>query len=290
MRAKLTRTGLAALLLASSVMLAGGGTRAEAAPSAGWNEWSCQPSAAHPNPVVLLHGFGGNEDAWDYMAPYLVNAGFCVFSLTYGEASPLLLFPNGGVKALHDSALEIAAFIDEVQAATGAAKVDVVGHSEGGLHALYIPKVLGRASDVGRSMTLATDVHGYGPVQTTELLDLLGLRQLAAAITAGLGCPGCTDALPGSAFRRALAEGPVAQPGVSYTLIFTRFDELALAFAPLGDPFLREPGVRNLYVQDRCPLDLVGHGNMPFSRSVVSLVANALDPAQPVRCGLGLPL
>lgn len=289
MKATLVRTGLAALLLASSVVLAGG-TTADAAPTAGWNDWSCQPSAAHPNPVVLLHGFGSNEDAWVRTAPYLVDAGFCVFSLTYGEASPLLLFPNGGVKALHDSALEIAAFVDEVQAATSAAKVDLVGHSEGGLHALYVPKVLGRAGDVGRAVTLATDVHGYGPVQTTALLDLLGLRQLAAAIAGGLDCPGCTDALPGSAFRRALAEGPIAQPGVSYTLIFTRFDELALAFAPLGDPFLREPGVRNLYVQDRCPLDLVGHGNMPFSRSVVSLVANALDPAQPVRCGLGLPL
>jgi triacylglycerol esterase/lipase EstA (alpha/beta hydrolase family) len=290
MKAKLLRIGLAVPLLATSLLLSGS-PPAAAAPSAGWNDWSCQPSSAHPNPVVLLHGFGGNDEvSWNYMAPYLVNSGFCVFSLTYGETAPLLLIPTGGTGPLHESSVEIAAFVDQVQAATGAAEVDLVGHSEGGLHALYIPKVLGRAADVGRVITLATDVHGYGPVQTTELLNLIGLRELAEAVAAGFDCRGCTDALPGSAYRQALADGPVAQPGVAYTLIFTRFDELALAFAPLGSPFLREPGVRNLYVQDHCPLDLVNHGFMPSSRSVASLVANTLDPAQPVRCSLVLPL
>ncbi len=133
-------------------------------------------------------------------------------------------------------------------------------------------------------------MHGFAPVQTTELLALLGLRDLVDALARGFACPGCSDILPGSEYRRILAAGPVAQPGIGYTLIFTRFDGAALAFAPLGAPFLREPGVRNLYVQDRCPLDLVGHVMLPSSRSVASLVANALDPRQPVRCGLSLPL
>jgi triacylglycerol esterase/lipase EstA (alpha/beta hydrolase family) len=288
---KADRIGVAlATLLLTTAITVGVSPPAEAAPSAGWNDWSCQPSSAHPEPVVLLHGLGGNEDAWARMAPSLVDDGFCVFSLVYGEASPLLLFPNGGVRPMAESSEEIAGFVDDVLVATGAAQVDLVGHSEGGLHALYIPKVLGRAAVVDQVITMGTDLHGYGPIQTTELLNLLGLRQLAEAIAGGLDCQGCTDVLPGSDYRLTLADGPVAQPGVGYTLLFTRFDEFALAFAPLGFPFLREPGVRNFYVQDRCPLDLVGHGTLPYSRSVITLVANTLDPSIPVRCGLGIPI
>jgi pimeloyl-ACP methyl ester carboxylesterase len=274
---------LGSLVLATSSVAA-------AAPSAAWNDWSCRPSAAHPDPVVLLHGLGASDDDFQSLAPYLVEAGFCVFSLTYGVGAQPALFDMGGVAPMRASAEEIAHFVDQVRSVTGAAKVDLVGHSEGGLHALFIPKLLGRAGQLGKVVTMGTDVHGFGPVQTTELLALLGLRELTDAILRGFECPGCSDILPGSEYRRALAEGPVAQPGIGYTLIFTRFDEAALAFAPLGAPFLREPGVRNLYVQDRCPLDLVGHAMLPFSRSVASLVANALDSRQPVRCGLSLPL
>jgi triacylglycerol esterase/lipase EstA (alpha/beta hydrolase family) len=286
---KQLRIALSTGLLAASLVLTTARVTA-AAPSAGWNDWSCKPSSAHSNPVVLLHGLGASEDDWSELAPYLVGAGFCVFTLTYGQVSESGLFETGGVGPMHESAQEIARFADQVRAATGAAKVDLVGHSEGGLHALYIPKVLGRTREIGKVVTMGTDANGFGPVQTTELLTVLGLRELTEAVIEGFDCQGCTDILPGSEFRLALTDGRVSQPGIAYTLIFTRLDEAALAFAPLGRPFLMEPGVRNLFVQDRCALDLVGHAMLPFSRSVASMVANALDPRQPIRCGLSLPL
>lgn len=53
----------------------------------GANHWDCKPSTAHPNPVILLNGFGG-ENAFTYigLAPSLKAAGFCVFSLDWGAA------------------------------------------------------------------------------------------------------------------------------------------------------------------------------------------------------------
>ncbi|HWH45242.1 MAG TPA: hypothetical protein VNT32_10960 [Thermoleophilaceae bacterium] len=46
----------------------------------------CEPSVAHPLPVVLVHGLGANQSQnWSYISPRLAAEGYCVFSLTYGR-------------------------------------------------------------------------------------------------------------------------------------------------------------------------------------------------------------
>ena len=92
---------LCRLILASTAclafMLAGQAAgRAAAVPGSGFNDWSCRPSAAHPEPVVLLHGLGGNGPGnFSALGPYLASAGFCVYAPTYGEAIPGV--PVGGI-------------------------------------------------------------------------------------------------------------------------------------------------------------------------------------------------
>ena len=52
----------------------------------GANNWSCRPSAAHPRPIVLVHGtFADMSDSWQALSPLLVNNGYCVFALNYGS-------------------------------------------------------------------------------------------------------------------------------------------------------------------------------------------------------------
>lgn len=273
------RTFLATLalsLLASTTLTAT--AAADTPPRSGWNDWSCRPSAAHPEPVVLVHGLGGNS--WDNfltLAPTLRSAGYCVYSQTYGKTvlGPLA----GGLAPMADSAVEVGAFVDRVRAATGSAKVDIVGHSEGTTVPAYYIKYLGGAAKVDDFVGFGSNFRG-----TT----LNGLASLAAALKlqgllTGVGCGACTDYLPGSAFLAKLNDGPVAVPGPTYTTIVTRYDRVV---TPYTSGLLTGENVTNIVLQDVCRLDSAGHLGLAIDPNVAQLVLNRLDPehSKPFRC------
>jgi pimeloyl-ACP methyl ester carboxylesterase len=282
----------AAGLLAVVLLTAGAATApasaAAAAPTSGFDNWACKPSAAHPNPLVLLHGLGGNGPGnYSFLGPYLAARGYCAFTLTYGQATSAI--PVGGTVSIVRSSAEIEAFVDRVRTATGAAKVDLVGHSEGGFQSLYGPKVRGYAAKVGKVVALAPPTHGTTFAGLVSVGDYLGLRPLVDQVLRDFGCPACDELIVGGAPVAQLIAGPIAQPGVRYTVIASRLDALV---TPHETSFIRESGVKNQFVQDVCPLDPVGHVGLAFDPTVAQLVANALDPARarPVLCGFGPPV
>ena len=77
----------------------------------GANDWHCQPSKAHPEPVVLVHGLFGNQATnWQTYAPLLKNNGYCVYALTYGQSSAAPApFTNtfGGLTKIEQSAKQL---------------------------------------------------------------------------------------------------------------------------------------------------------------------------------------
>src|SRR3984885_12425279 len=256
----------------------GGAAHAATAPSSGFNDWSCRPSAAHPQPVVLLHGLGGNGPGnFSTLGPYLASAGYCVYAPTYGEAIPSL--PGGGITPIPQAATEIGTFIGRVLAATGAAKADLVGHSEGGFQALYGPKfVPGEAASVARVVALAPPTRGTTLAGLVTAGDDLGASPVADAVIAA-GCPACSALTAGSSLVTSLNTGAVTQQGIAYTIIASTRDELV---TPYGTEFVNEQGVDNETVQHFCPLDPVGHVGLAFDPDVAQLVRDALDPAGPV--------
>jgi pimeloyl-ACP methyl ester carboxylesterase len=274
----LSRFILAGTACLTAVLATQATGRAATAPSSGFNDWSCRPSAAHPNPVVLLHGLGGNGPGnFSALGPYLASAGFCAYAPTYGEALPGV--PVGGITPIPQSATEISAFIGQVLAATGAAQVDLVGHSEGAFQALYGPKfVPGEAASIARVVALAPPTHGTTFDGLVTIGNDLGVSPLTDAIIAA-GCPACSELTTGSSLVNSLDTGPVARPGIAYTIIASTHDELV---TPYGTEFVKEPGVVNETVQDLCPLDPVGHIGLAYDTDVAQLVRNALDPANPV--------
>lgn len=261
-----------ALTLAATFALS---ASAQAATSGGNNDPSCRPSAAHPYPVVFLHGLGATyyEDL-NYLQANVAAQGYCTFSATYGAYPG---FPYvGGLRPVADSAAQIKSFIERVLAETGAAKVDIVGHSEGGFQSLYVTKTQGIAGQVDKVVAIAPPSHGTSFGGLYGLATAFGQTALVQQALRTFGCPACADLVDGGSAVTTLDTGPIAQPGVSYTIITSRYDELV---TPTATAFVNEPGVVNEYVQDTCPFDPVGHIGEAYDLNVWHLVENALDPA-----------
>ncbi|AYV26982.1 alpha/beta fold hydrolase [Streptomyces sp. CJ_13] len=267
---------LAVLSLAAALVVPTGAAHAASAPSSGWNNWSCKPSAAHPRPVVLVHGTLGNSvDNWLGFAPYLVHRGYCVYSLDYGQLPGVPLFH--GLGPIDKSAGQLGVFVDKVLASTGAAKTDIVGHSQGGMMPNYYLKFLGGGPKVNALIGFAPDNHGTTLSGLTQLLPYFpGAEDLISAST-----PGLADQIAGSAFVTKLNAGGDTVPGVKYTVIATRYDEVV---TPYRSAFLSGSNVHNVVLQDLCALDLSEHVTIALTDRIAWHEAlNALDPAHAER-------
>ena len=115
------------------------------------------PTAPHPTPVVLIHGFLGDPTNFLLLRGYLATLGvpnFATFSypprLDYQRLAP-----------------QLAQAIDLVRLETGAAEVDVVGHSLGGLVARYLVEMRGTGA-VRRLVTLGAPYFA-SPLPRNEL-------------------------------------------------------------------------------------------------------------------------
>ncbi|MFH8491734.1 esterase/lipase family protein [Streptomyces longisporoflavus] len=270
--AALLMTGALTLTPAATASAAPEASAASAASAGGWNDYGCKPSAAHPRPVVLVHGtFGNSVDNWLVLAPYLVRRGYCVYSLDYGQLPGVPFF--NGLGPIDKSAEQLDGFVDKVLASTGAAEADLVGHSQGGMMPRYYLKFLGGAEKVNALVGLAPDNHGTTLLGLTRLLPYFpGIGDLLTTNT-----PGLADQVAGSPFLTKLNEGGDTVPGVRYTVIATKYDEVV---TPYRTQFLNGPGVRNVLVQDLCPVDVSEHVAIGIlDRVAHHEVANALDPA-----------
>jgi triacylglycerol esterase/lipase EstA (alpha/beta hydrolase family) len=232
----------------------------------GANDFSCRPTAEHPEPIVLVHGtFEGAADNWAVVSPQLKAAGYCVFALDYGDRA------TGDIAT---SAAQLERFVDAVLAATGARKVSLVGHSQGGMMPRYYIKFLGGANVVDDLVGLAPSNHG-----TTNP---------GAFVTGATVCEACAQQMAGSAFLQQLNAGDETPGRVSYTVIETRYDEVV---TPYTSAFLAGgANTANILLQDACPAEVIDHHEIPNSALALRWTMQALgrpgpaDPQTPPPC------
>lgn len=257
----------------------------------GANDWSCRPSAERPNPVVLLPGTFANLGAnFVTLSPRLKNNGFCVFALNYGHTDSSF-GRVGGLAPVTSSAAQLDEFVDEVRAATGAAKVDVVGHSQGGNVPLWWMIKMGGAAEVAHYVGWGPSSHGTTLNGLSTLLDTLNLAGFATGLADAGQFPGVLDQRTTSDYTKELwSAGPTVPSGPNYTVITSRHD---VVVTPPSSQALDGQDVNNILLQDRCPTDVTGHVGHAFDDPTMQLTLNALTdgPAdfQPSCTGFGPP-
>jgi triacylglycerol esterase/lipase EstA (alpha/beta hydrolase family) len=257
--------------LAAAATVSRIGAALTAAP--GIDDFESRPSEAHPRPVVLVHGtFGDAAGTWLVAAPMFAAAGYSVFRLDYGmqPGVPLL----HGIASIEESAKQLAAFVDKVLAATGADKVDIVGHSQGGMMPRYYLKFLGGAAKVNQLIALAPSNHGT----TVGGMTALAQEFPGAPELMNVACPAAAQQIAGSDFLIELNEGGDTVPGVRYTVIATKYD---LTVTPYTSCWLTGPEVRNILLQDLWPTDPSGHVATTYDPIALREVLNTLGATTP---------
>ncbi|GAA3603132.1 alpha/beta fold hydrolase [Marihabitans asiaticum] len=256
----------------------------------GVNDWSCRTTSVNPDPVVLVHGtFSNHYTSFARMAPALKAAGHCLYSFNYGtDGSSLIAQLPGvyGTTGLESNAGELSAFMATVRQRTGSDTLDLVGWSQGGTIISDVLKEEG-GNGVDHVVTLGATHHG-----TT--LSGLGTfaREVAGEepIGASLG-QAAVDQIRGSAYMQDLTSTPDTVPGVDYTVIGTRYDEVS---TPYQATFLEEGSgseVDNITLQRGCAIDLSDHLSMVYSPRAIDLTNRALSSRWTfVRCAPNAPI
>ena len=173
-------------------------------------------------------------------------------------------------------------------ASTGAAKVDLVGHSQGGMMPRYYIKNLGGAAKVNMLVGLAPSNHGTTIDGINTLLDDFTI--LGVPFTRVLGCISCTEQVLPSSFMTSLNAGGDTQAGPKYVVIETKYDEIV---TPYTSAFLTGPNVQNILLQNQCGIDFTDHIGIIYDPVALQDVMNALGANSPSfrpSCSLVLPV
>ncbi|GGR81940.1 hypothetical protein GCM10010169_27760 [Micromonospora fulviviridis] len=257
----LLRTILAATATAAVTALLVPATAAHAEPTttaatSSTAEATTAEAAAGANPVIVVGGLIGISIAYEPIAARLRADGYRV---------SIYQLPNLGFGDIRESARALSSYVDQVRAATGAAKVDLVTHSEGGLVSRWYVKFLGGAGKVDRYVSLGSPQQG---TYVANIINFLGLGSCAGIVA-------CQQMSIGSSFLTDLNAGDDTPGTVRWTTVRTWQDELV---RPVDNAALAD-GATNVLVQAWCPLRIVGHLGLVLDGTTYSVVRQVLAGA-----------
>jgi triacylglycerol lipase len=152
------------------------------------------------DPILFVHGYTSNAATWNTMISRFQADGW--------ESNRLFAYTFSSTQSNATVAQAVAQRVNEIKAATGAAKVDIISHSMGGLSSRYYLKNLGGTANVDDWVSLAGPNHGT---------------------TWAYGCfffSPCNQMIPGSSFLNQLNSGDETPGAVNYGTWWSNCDEL----------------------------------------------------------------
>jgi len=137
------------------------------------------------DPILFVHGYNGSGSNWNTMADRFKTDGW--------PASHLDQWNYNSSQSNADTARQLATEVDRLLAATGAAKVDVVTHSMGGLSSRYYAKNLGGDTKIDAWVSLGGPNHGTDTANScfdTSCYEMRIGSDFLAALNSGDESPG----------------------------------------------------------------------------------------------------
>lgn len=187
------RAALAVLLAVLTALTVTAGSAAGPVPPAG--------AQAARDPIVFVHGWNSSSSAWNTMIDRFVADGVArnrMVAITYNSNQSNTVI-----------AQQVASAVATLRAQTGAARVDVVTHSMGGLSSRYYLKNLGGTGSVEDWVSLGGPNHGTNWAYACYPFSA-----------------GCRDMVPGSGFLNALNAGDETPGSVRYGAFWSSCDEI----------------------------------------------------------------
>jgi triacylglycerol esterase/lipase EstA (alpha/beta hydrolase family) len=151
-------------------------------------------------PVLLIHGFLGTRGSMYPLERRLLEDGLTVFSFNLGALN---------ARDIRASAFQIHRKIESILTQTSVERLDIVGHSMGGLIGLYYVKKLGGHQRVRKLIMMGTPING-------TWVALLGV------VTMGLVSSSSWQLLPRSSFLDELNQGSLPADVEVHTLAAAR--------------------------------------------------------------------
>jgi triacylglycerol lipase len=144
--------------------------------------------AAPRTPVVFVHGFGGSASNWATAQAVFRAGGY--------SSSELFAYEYNSYGNNITNAQGLASFVNQVRSRTGAAQVDIVNHSMGGLVTGWYVNRLGGQPAVRHVASIAGANHGttaaYACLVFTTCQQMVPGSEFIEQYTAGDETPGNT--------------------------------------------------------------------------------------------------
>jgi triacylglycerol esterase/lipase EstA (alpha/beta hydrolase family) len=210
-----------------------------------------------PGPVLLVPGYGGSTSGLTVLAGRL---------RAQGKHVEVLSLPGNAQGDLAAQARVLGAAAKAAIGRSGAASVDVVAYSAGGVVARLWLSQDGGAALARRVVTLGSPQHG------TALASL-------GALFAGQCPTACQQLAPASDLLTRLNSGAGREVPARpvFISLWTSHDEVVI---PPQSAVLS--GALNIEIQSVCPASTVTHSGLPSDRLVAAMVAAELQPSAPV--------
>jgi triacylglycerol esterase/lipase EstA (alpha/beta hydrolase family) len=227
------------------------------------------------SPVLLVPGTWGTPAgfAWSWL-PALQAHGWPVCTVA---------LPDNATAPIQDSAAYIEYAIREAHRLSGR-RVQIFGFSQGGM----APRWVLRFSPATRNMVddmVSVSAPNHGAVLATAFCDDGPYPDQNGVI----GCPAALwQQRPDSNFLAAVNDRYETVPGVDYTAIYTRYDDvIGLNSGPAPSSALRATGlhVANIALQDICPANTAGHPDAGWDPVGYAIVLDALAHKGPANVG-----